>query len=71
MQNKEIKETKCIFSPAMARRLLANGHQIKDIAPNRENRNKTVFVFCVDDTFIADLTELSKREDIGKEWSNG
>lgn len=37
--------TKMIFTPYVARKLLHMGNPIIDIKPNKENRDKTIFVF--------------------------
>ncbi len=37
--------TKSIFTPYVARRLLRMGNPIIDIKPCKENKDKTIFVF--------------------------
>ena len=37
--------TKCIFTPFVARNLLKMGNPIVDIKPDKNNRDKTIFVF--------------------------
>ena len=62
----EIKNTKAIFSARTARQLLRLGNTIIDIKPNKENREKTVFIFRFDDKFKDDLLTLARmRELIG------
>ena len=38
-------ETKSVFTPYVARKLLHMGNPIVDIKPMKENRDKTIFVF--------------------------
>lgn len=62
----EIKNTKAIFSARTARQLLRLGNTIVDIKPNRDNKEKTVFIFRFDDKFKDDLLTLARmRELIG------
>lgn len=62
----EIKNTKAIFSARTARQLLRLGNTIIDIKPNKENKEKTVFIFRFDDKFKEDLLTLARmREVIG------
>lgn len=70
MENKELG--RCVYVPALARTLLHNGHKMIDIKPNRENKDRTVFVFADDDTFNADLEKAieevkGKREKISEQ----
>ena len=37
--------TKCIFTPFVARNLLKMGNPIVDIKPDKNNKDKTIFVF--------------------------
>lgn len=53
-------KTKEIFSPRMARKLIAAGYKIVDIRPNDENRDKTVFIFESDDEFYAEFDKIKK-----------
>lgn len=57
-------EIKCkeIFTPYVARRLLKMGNKIVDIKPYKGNRDKTVFVFEVNDKFIEDMAVATKHE---------
>ena len=54
-------ETKSIFTPYVARRLLKMGNPIVDIKPCKEDRNKTIFVFAVTEKFKTDLVTASKH----------
>lgn len=60
----EIKNTKAIFSARTARQLLRLGNTIIDIKPNRENKEKTVFIFRFDDKFKEDLLTLARMREI-------
>ena len=44
-------ECKLIFQPKVARRLLKMGGKIIDIKADRENKQRTIFVFERDDAF--------------------
>lgn len=57
-------EIKCkeIFTPYVARRLLKMGNKIVDIKPYKGNRDKTVFVFEVNDKFTEDMAVATKHE---------
>lgn len=41
----EFKETKLVFDAKIARRLLKMGFVVVDIKPNRDNVDKSIFVF--------------------------
>lgn len=47
MENKEIdtRKSRLIFDARMARKLLKMGFVVIDIKPNRENTDKSIFVF--------------------------
>lgn len=60
----EIKGAKAIFSARTARKLLKMGNTIIDIKPNKENREKTVFIFRFDDKFKEDLLTLARMREI-------
>ena len=60
MENKELG--RCVYVPALARMLLRNGHKIIDIKPNRQDKERTVFVFADDETFNADLEKAIEEE---------
>lgn len=70
MENKELG--RCVYVPALARILLRNGHKVIDIKPNRENKDRTVFVFADESTFNSDLEKAideikGKREKISEQ----
>lgn len=52
-------EYKEIFTPYVARRLLRMGNPIVDIKPDKNNRDKTIFVFEVTDKFKNDILTAS------------
>lgn len=55
-------KTKIIYTPYVARRLVRDFHEkIVDIKPNKNNRDKTIFVFEVSDTFGASMEKASKH----------
>ena len=49
--------TKCIFTPFVARNLLKMGNPIVDIKPDKNNKEKTIFVF--------ENTEKLKKDMVG------
>lgn len=55
------KRYKEIFTPYVARRLLRMGNPIIDIKPDKNNRDKTIFVFEVTSKFNADIVEASQH----------
>jgi len=67
-------KTKLIYTPYVARRLVRDFHEkIVDIKPNKENRDKTIFVFEVSDTFADSMAKASIHEKDGdekKEYAN-
>ena len=54
-------ETKCIFTPFVARNLLKMGNQIVDIKPCKEDKNKTIFIFENTIKLQNDLISASKH----------
>lgn len=59
----EERDTKLIFSPNVARKLLKLGNIIIDIKPNRDNKLKTVFVFKNDEHFRNTYGEAITRKE--------
>lgn len=51
-------ESKLIFKPEIARKLLKQGHTIIDIKANRNNSDMSIFVFKIDNTLLRDLELL-------------
>ena len=56
------KRYKSIFVPYVARRLLRMGNPIFDIKPDKQNRERTIFVFEVTDKFNEDMKIASVHE---------
>lgn len=52
---------KSIFTPYVARRLLKMGNPIVDIKPDKNNKDKTIFVFEINDKFNNDIVIASKH----------
>lgn len=55
------KKYKEIFTPYVARRLLKMGNPIYDIKPQKENRDKTIFVFEITEKFNKDMVSATKH----------
>jgi hypothetical protein len=54
------KEFKIILKPQLARKLLHLGNEIYDIKPDKDDFNRSVFIFKNTDKFKNDLTTLTK-----------
>lgn len=54
------EQYKCIISPKLARHLIKSGYIIKDIRPNREIKNATIFLFYKDINIEKEI-ELFKK----------
>jgi len=50
-----VKEAKIVRASFIAKKLLQLGYQIKDIKPNRLNRERTVFVFEKTNELLRDI----------------
>lgn len=55
---KDTRKSRLIFDAKIARKLLKLGHVVIDIKPNRENTEKSVFVFENTDAFKNALTQI-------------
>lgn len=55
------RKYKEIFTPYVARRLLRMGNPIVDIKPDKNNRDKTIFVFEITDKFSEDMINAIKH----------
>lgn len=53
--------TKMIFTPYVARKLLRMGNSIIDIKPCKENRDKTIFIFEDTEKLQRDLNFATKH----------
>lgn len=65
------KKYKCICSPCVARRLIRSGFRVADIKPNKNEEDRTVFVFENTKAFSVALSEIIEnirieREDYGE-----
>ena len=54
-----MQETKLVFTPKLAKKLLKKGYQIVDLKPNRDNSERTIFVFRNDAGLIEDIKNLA------------
>ena len=62
MENmKKVKDAKLIFNAGTCRSLLKAGCQIIDVKPDRENPDKTVFVFKNDALFQQEFERINKE----------
>jgi hypothetical protein len=50
-----------VFSAGITRKLLRNGYRIKDVEPNENNYEKTVFVFHVEGDFMKDIEKFKEE----------
>jgi len=50
-----------VLNPNVTKRLLKKGYKIKDIEPNKNNHNKTVFVFYVEGDFLEDVIKFKEE----------
>ena len=55
------KNFKLVFNPGCARRLLRVGCTISDIKQSKENPDKTIFVFKVDEKFKSEFERINKE----------
>jgi hypothetical protein len=55
---KDTRKSRLIFDAKIARKLLKLGYVVIDIKPNRENTDKSVFVFENTDAFKDALTQI-------------
>ena len=67
MNEKDTRKSRLIFDARIARKLLKMGFVVIDIKPNRENTDKSVFVFENTEEFKQALTQImdelkAKRE---------
>lgn len=60
--NKKIEKTaKLIFNAGIAKSLLRAGCEMIDIEQSRENADKTIFVFKVDEKFKSEFERINKE----------
>ena len=55
---KDTRKSRLIFDAKIARKLLKQGFVVTDIKPNRENTDKSIFIFENTDEFKQALVEL-------------
>ena len=55
---KDTRKSRLVFDAKMARKLLKQGFVVTDIKPNRENTDKSIFIFENTDEFKAALEKL-------------
>lgn len=55
---KDMRKSRLIFDAKIARKLLKMGFVVIDIKPNRENTDKSIFVFENTEEFKQALTEI-------------
>lgn len=55
---KDPRKSRLIFDAKIARKLLKQGFVVIDIKPNRENADKSIFVFENTDAFQQGLSQL-------------
>ena len=55
---KDTRKSRLIFDAKIARKLLKQGFVVIDIKPNRENTEKSIFVFENTEEFQQTLTEI-------------
>lgn len=54
---------KLVSSARVARKLLAEGYKVVDINPDRDNSDRTVFIFESSDDLLNEIEQLEKRRD--------
>ena len=58
IKEKDMRKSRLIFDAKIARKLLKMGFVVIDIKPNRENADKSIFVFENTEEFKNALTEI-------------
>lgn len=54
---------KLVSSARIARKLLADGYKVVDINPDRDNSDRTVFIFESSDDLLSEIANLEKRRE--------
>lgn len=71
IMEKDTRKSRLIFDAKIARRLLKEGFVVIDIKPNRENTDKSIFVFENTEEFKSALTqimdEIKSRKEVESE----
>lgn len=60
MENKK-KEYKLVFNAGVARQLIRMGIHVADIKADRQNQDKTVFVFKNDEMFQEEFEKINRE----------
>ena len=58
MVKKDNRESRLVFDAKIARKLLKRGFFVIDIKPNRENQEKSIFVFENNESFQKAFSEI-------------
>jgi hypothetical protein len=66
---KDTRKSRLIFDAKIARKLLKMGFVVIDIKPNRENTDKSIFVFENTDEFKTVLAQIMEEIKLKKETS--
>lgn len=61
MNEKDTRKSRLIFDAKIARKLLKMGFVVIDIKPNRENTDKSIFVFENTDEFKMVLAQIMEE----------
>ena len=58
IKEKDMRKSRLVFDAKIARKLLKMGYVVIDIKPNRENTDKSIFVFENTDEFKQALAQI-------------
>ena len=58
INEKDTRKSRLVFDAKIARKLLKQGFVVTDIKPNRENTDKSIFIFENTDEFKSALTQV-------------
>ena len=59
----EDQKFKLVSNARIASKLIAEGFKVVDINPDRDNSDKTVFIFDSSDDLLEEITKLGKRRE--------
>ncbi len=68
--NTDTRKSRLIFDAKIARKLLKQGFVVTDIKPNRENTDKSIFIFENTDEFKVALNQVMDEIKAKKEVSD-
>ncbi len=57
------KKYKLVSSPRIAKKLITEGYKVVDINPDRDNSDKTVFIFESSEDLLEEIAKLEKRRE--------